>query len=213
MAESPLSILIKTVVSLGLIGGVGRMMYLNSNTKTDIVATNQNIQVLKQEYKKRSNRKIKKKVTVSQYQHATKVGNEVAQAMNQVLSDPKVKQQGLDYHSKAVKTIDKYDNYGNHRLAMTMPFAMTGYHVQFSHSGSDADDNILCGFMFYNQQNQLQMILKAKYSPDDGDFFAYHLVSTKQAYDANQQALGQLSANANKAANAKANAQKGGAGQ
>lgn len=198
---SPLSILVKTVVTVGLISGVGRVMYLNSITKADIAATQQNIQILKQETTKKQHRKLKKKVTVSQYQRATKEGNVVVGVMNQILSDPKVSQQGLDYKSQPVKVLDKYDSYGGHRLALTMPFVLTGYHVQFAHSGSDSDNNIVCSFMFYNPQNQLQAFLKAKYDPESEKFFGYHLVSTKAANDAKNAAMERLSAQANDKAN------------
>ena len=204
--SSPLSILVKTVVTVGLISGVARVAYLNSNTKAAIQSTEQNIRVLKGETNRRQNTKLKKKVSVSQYQKATKVGKTVADALNQILSNPKTQQQGVDYHSPAAKTVDKFDNYNNHRFLLTIPFAVSGYHVQFAHSGADASDNIECGFMFYDQHNQLQGILKCKFNPETSRFSGYHMVMTKQAQDANQTALRALANRMEKAQNTKGGA-------
>lgn len=197
---SPLSVALKIVVSVGLISGVGRIAYLNSNQKNDLKATEANIRILKQETMDKNHQQAKKKVTVSSYQQAEKIGQVTAKAMQAIQNKSKSQPQALDFKSAEVKTLDRYDSNGSqHRLAYAMPYAVPGtYRVQFSHGGSNSDGQIISAFLFYDQNNQLQYILKCNYNVQSQKFSKPRLVASQNGHAAQEKAQNDLQAAANK---------------
>lgn len=190
---SPLAVAGKIVVTLALVTGVAKLGLANSTLKNDIVATQANVKTLKEETNAKKQVKLKRKVTTSDYQKAETQGRKVADALNKLMAGNSATPKPINYKDANAKLVDGLDEDGNHHaLLLTFPTILAGYHTQYAHSGATAAGEVISGFLIYNNQNQLQGVLKCVYDPLAHKFGDYKFVPNKALGDALQKAHEQL---------------------
>lgn len=206
--SSPASIAVKVIVSVALLGGAGRMLVNNAGLKNNIKATEANIKILKSETTDKTQQRLKKKVTVSDFQRAEHDGNNVAKSLKMIMDKNQGGPKAIDNKSPQVKLINHYDGEGDNHMVLSMPYMLSGYRIQFVHGGSNDQGQVVSSFLFYNQQNQLQGMVKCKYSPRTRKFSDFKEIRNQAMQDQVNQANGQLQAQFNQKMAAKVKAKQ-----
>lgn len=172
--SSPVSITVKALVTVAMLGVTGSLMRQNSQIKSNIAVTQSNIQTLKNEHKQKL-AKPKRVNFTSAYQKAEATGNKLVPVITQYANTSLDQMKNSENSSQLTSSLNKYSSEDGMSggLAMYVPFGLQGASVSFVHGSMNKDNEVRCAWLIYDGNHQLQAVVNANYDSMNNTFSDY----------------------------------------